>query len=233
MRRIIAFLLAAFFVWIAPNRLLPRNSNIAQVELSHRIHVYCECYNNWINGSVENFAHVDLRNGTSFGPVLFDATVEVNGQKLAFDEQTQTYRGDIGRVEQWQEIPIRIQTRDNRKVKGHVGVVFMVKFTQPKSLATVPSSGAFPVSWEYSERSMHTVDLEISRDEDEPVEIEVRGNHTSVDLSKMGIKAKGNERVHLRVLPPWTSNYEFSGNLTRRSKAYFITSATLTVRLVD
>ena len=87
MRRILALLLAAFFIWIAPNRLLPRNSNISQPDVSNRIHVYCECYNSWKNGRVENFADVDLRDGTSFGPVLFGATVEVNGQKLAFDEE--------------------------------------------------------------------------------------------------------------------------------------------------
>jgi hypothetical protein len=176
---------------------------------------------------------VDLRDGTSFGPVLLDATVEVNGQELAFDDETQVYKGDIGKVEQWQEIPIRIQTRDSRKVGGHVVTVFMVQFIKPKPLATVPTSGVLPVSWQYSEGSIHTVDLEVFGDEEEPVGIEVRGNHTTVDLNKLGIKIRGGESIHLRVLPPWTSNFEFSGNLTRRSKAYFITSATLTVRLVD
>ena len=217
------------FLW----GLSPGTSKQTVGDISKRIHVYCECYNSWINGHVENFAHVDLRDGTSFGPVLFDATVEVNGQKLAFDDQTQTYKGDIGNAEQWQEIPIRIQTRDSRKVRGHVVAVFMVQFIKPKPLATVASGGVLPVSWQYSEGSMHTVDLEIFGDEDEPVGIEVRGNHTSVDFQQLGLEVKGGERIHFRVLPPWTSNFEFSGNLTRRSKAYFITSATLTVRLVD
>jgi hypothetical protein len=76
-------------------------------------------------------------------------------------------------VEQWQEIPIRIQTQDNR------------------------------------------------------------GNHTTVDFNKLGIEINRGESLHIQVLPPWTSNFEFSGNLTRSSKAYFITSATLIVRLVD
>ncbi|UCE41642.1 MAG: hypothetical protein JSV17_01225 [Candidatus Aminicenantes bacterium] len=209
----------------------PEFLNQTVLDISKRVHVYCECYNSWINGRVENFAHMELRDGTSFGSILLDAAVEVNGQTLVYDDDTQTYRGDIGNVEQWQEIPIRIQTQDNRKVRGHVVVVFMVEFTQPKPLSNVPSSRAFPVSWKYSEGSMHTVDLEIFSDEREPVGIEVRGNHTTVDLSRMGIEINRGENLHLRVLPPWTSNYEFSGNLTRRSKAYFITSATLTVRL--
>jgi len=157
----------------------------------------------------------------------------VNDQKLAFDDDTQTYKGDIGKVEQWQEIPIRIQTQDSRKVQGHVGVVFMVQFTKPQPFATVPLSKTLPVAWEYSEGSMHTVALEIISDEEEPVGIEVRGNHTTVDFNKLGIEIKRGESLQLRVLPPWTSNYEFSGNLTRRSKAHFITSATLTVRLVE
>lgn len=205
----------------------------AVLAVSKRIHVYCECHNNWINGRVENTAHVDLRDGTSFGPVLRDAIVEVNSQKLAFDAETTLYSGDIGEVKQWQEIPIRIRTQDNRKVKGHVAVMFMVQFKKPKSWAAVPSSGVFPVSWRYSEGSMHTADLEIFPEKGDPVGIEVRGNHTVVGLNLLGIKAKGGERFHLRVLPPWTSNHEFSGNLTRRSKTCFITSATLTVKLSD
>lgn len=79
------------------------------------------------------------------------------------------------KVEQWQEIPIRILTKDNRKI---------------------------------------------------------RGNHTAVDFRKLGIKVGPGASINLRVRPPWTSNFEFSGYLTRRSKAYFITSAALTVRLV-
>jgi len=202
-------------------------------DVSKRVHVYCECHNEWTNGSVRNFAQMELRDGTSFGPILLDAIVKVNDQKLAFDNETQTYRGDIGKVEQWQEIPILIQTQDNRKVMGHVVAVFMVEFTEPKPLATVPLSRTFPVSWKYSEGSMHTVDLEIFGDEDEPVGIEVRGNHTTVDFNKLGIEIKRGKSLRFRVLPPWTSNYEFSGNLTRRSKAHFITSATLTVQLGD
>ncbi len=165
--------------------------------------------------------------------MLSDATVEVNGRNLAFDEKTQTYRGDIGEVEQWQEIPIRIKATDNRKVTGHVGVVFMVEFANPKPKEAVPMSGPFPVSWKYSESSMHTVDLEVSAGEGKPVGIEVRGNNTLIDLKKLGIKIKEGESLHLRVFPPWTSNFEFSGNLTRRSKAQFITSATLTLWLKD
>ena len=202
-------------------------------EISKRVHVYCECRNSWTNGDVANFAQVELRNGTSFGPVISDASVEVNGQKLAFDSETQTYKGNIGNVKQWQEIPLRIQTQDNRKVSGHVVAVFMVQFVEPRPLATVSSSGALPVSWRYSEGSMHTVDLEFFSDGGEPVGMEVRGNHATVDLNELGIKIDRRKSLHLRVLPPWTSNYEFTGNLTRRSKAYFITSATLTVRLVD
>jgi hypothetical protein len=129
-------------------------SNQTATDISKRIHVYCECHNRWINGRIENFASVELRSGTSFGPVLSEATVEVNGRKLAFDDQTQTYSGDINRVEQWQEIPIRIQTRDGRKVRGHVAVVFMVQFTEPKPSARVSTDRGFPVSWKYSEGSM-------------------------------------------------------------------------------
>jgi hypothetical protein len=205
--------------------------NQAVSAVSKRVHVYCECHNNWINGRVTNFAVVELRDETSFGPVLSDATVEVNSQKLAFDNATQNYRGDIGNVEQWQEIPLRIQARDGRKVTGHVGVVFMVQFAEPRPMEAVPSSGPFPVSWKYSEGSMHTIDLEIFMDEQEPVGMEVRGNHTTVDFERLGIKIGKGANIHLRVLPPWTSNYEFSGNLTRRSKAHFITSATLTARM--
>jgi hypothetical protein len=152
---------------------------------------------------------------------------------LVFDERTHTYKGDIGKVEQWQEIPILIVTKDNRKIRGYVKVVFMVRFAEPKPSATVPASGKFPVSWQYSEGSMHTVDLEIFSDEGESVGIEVRGNHTSIDLNRLGVTLKGRNSLNLRVLPPWTSNFEFSGNLTRTSKVYFITSATLTVQVVN
>ena len=200
-------------------------------DISKRIHVYCECHNTWNDGRVKNFAHVELRNGTSFGPILLDAVVDVNGQKMIFDDQTQTSRGDIGKVEQWDEIPIGIQTQDNRKMKGHVVAVFMVQFAEPKAGAIVPSTGTFPVSWKYSEGSMHTVDLEIFSNNREPVGMEVRGNHTTIDLGNLDIKINRGENLYLRVLPPWTSNFEFSGNLTHRSKAYFITSGTLTVRL--
>lgn len=229
----IAFILTTIWLCCFSSRSPLEINKQTVTDISKRVHVYCECHNSWINGRVENFAHVDLRDGTSFGSVLLDATVEVNGQKLTFDDETQTYKGDIGKVEQWQEIPIRIQTQDSRKVRGHVFAVFMVQFTEPKSSATVPSNRTFPVSWKYSEGSMHTVDLEIFWDEQEPVGIEVRGNHTAIDLNKLGLKICRGENLHLRVLPPWTSNFEFSGNLTRRSKAHFITSATLTLRLED
>ena len=232
-RRLLILLLATIWLCCFPWSLFPGINEQTVGDISKRVHVYCECHNRWINGRITNFASVDLRDGTSFGPILHDATVEVNGQKLAFDDDSQTYRGDIGHVEQWQEISIRIQTKDNRKVRGHVGVVFMVEFAKPNPMATVPSSRPLPVSWQYSEGSMHMVDLEIFGDEEEPVGIEVRGNHTTVDFKKLGIKVKGGENLHFRVLPPWTSNFAFSGNLTRRSKAYFVTSATLTVRLAD
>ncbi len=211
------------------------SGSVTQVgqDISKRVHVYCECHNRWINGRISNFSQVELRNETSFGPVLHDATVEVNGQKLVFDDETQTYKGDIGKVEQWQEIPIQIQTQDERKVWGHLGVVYMVQFIEPKPMTIVSSSRMLPISWKYSEGSMHTVDLEIFSEGAEPFGIEVRGNHTTVDLKRLGIKIDKGASIHLRVLPPWTSNHEFSGNLTRRSKACFITSATLTVRLKD
>lgn len=222
-------------VWLCcfPNGSSPGIFDQAVPDVSKRVHVYCECHNSWINGRIENFAHVELRDGTSFGSVLFDATVEVNGHRLPFDNDSQTYKGSIGQVEQWQEIPILIQTQDKRKVRGHVVVVFMVRFTKPQPFATVPLSKMLPVAWEYSESSMHTVDLEIHTDEGEPVGLEVRGNHASLNLKRLGLKINRGERINLRVLPPWTSNYEFSGNLTRRSKAHFITSATLTLRFAD
>jgi hypothetical protein len=75
--------------------------------------------------------------------------------------------------------------------------------------------------------------LEIFSGGEEPVAIEVRGNQATIDLKRLGVKTEKGKNLQFRVLPPWTSNYEFSGNLTRRSKAYFITSATLTVRLKE
>ena len=218
---------------IVPGGAISRSENKIQAESNRRVHVYCKCQNSWINGRVSNFSQVELRDGTSFGPILQNAAVEVNGRRLTFDDVTQSYKGEIGEVEQWQEIPIRIQTHDNRKVRGHVVVVFMVQFTEPKPMAVISSSLALPVSWQYSEGSMHTVDLEIFSGENEPMGIEVRGNHTSVDLKKLGIDSRDGENLHLRVIPPWTSNYEFSGNLTRKSKAYFLTTATLTVLVAD
>lgn len=161
-KRFLSFNLAIILLGCFPYDSSPPIVNQAESAVSKRIHLYCECHNKWINGQVENLASLELRDGTSFGPVLSDATVEVNGRNLAFDEKTQTYRGDIGEVEQWQEIPIRIKATDNRKVTGHVGVVFMVQFTDPKPMESVPSSEPFPVSWKYSEGSMHTVDLEIA-----------------------------------------------------------------------
>ncbi len=206
-----------------------RNKYIAS-QISGRIHVTCKCINSWTNGKVKNLAEVELRDSTSFGPVLLGASVDVNAHQLLFDKETQIYKGSIGKVEQWQRIPLLIQTQDGRNVKGYVAVVFMVRITRPKPFATVPSNQVLPVAWEYSEGSMHTVDLEILRDKGDPVGLEVIGNKTSIDFRKLGLEVDKGETIIIRVLPPWTSNYEFSGNLTRRSKANFITEATIAIR---
>ena len=225
--------MVAFFVFFSwsvqtdPSSIF--NSHVAS-QASGRVHVTCKCINSWTNGRVENRAEVGLRDGTSFGPALQGAFVEVNGHQLLFDKETQIYKGSIGKVEQWQRIPLLIQTQDGRNVKGYIAVVFMVRITHPKPFATVPSNQKLPVAWEYSEGSMHTVDLEIHRDKGDPVGLEVIGNKTSIDFRKLGLEVDKGETIIIRVLPPWTSNYEFSGNLTRRSKAYFITDATIAIR---
>ncbi len=229
MRKFLLIFLSIIFLWSVHSAPLSvANSHIA-LQTSDRIHVICKCINSWTDGRVENRGEVELRDGTSFGPVLQEASVEVNGHQLQFDQENQTYKGPIGQVEQWQEIPLLIQTKDGRKVKGIIAVVFMIRITHPKPVAAVSSNQILQVTWDYSEGSMHTVDLEIHRVKGDPVGFEIRGNKTSIDFERLGLKIERGEKILVRILPPWTSNFEFSGNLTKRSKGYFITEAAVTL----
>jgi hypothetical protein len=146
-------LLGILSVVLPVKTLTPENHTYVS-SMSKPIHVYCLCRNQWVNGQVKNLAEVELRDGTSFGPVIADAEVLVNGQRLAFDLDTQAYEGSMGEVEQWQRIPINIETRDGRSISGYVAVVFLVEFVKPRPWTEVPLARPLPVKWEYSEKTM-------------------------------------------------------------------------------
>jgi len=211
---------------------IPENPRDA-VPVSNPIYVYCLVQNQWVNGQVENLAEVELRDGRTSGPVIAAADVEVNGHKLRFDPDTSAFRGTIGEIEQWQRIPLDIHTRDGRAITGYVAVVFLVEFVEPGPWAEVPLSLPLPVKWEYSEKSMHTVDLVVWKDDEELSSTEVRGNSTSVDFSELRSSLEQDDVVHIQIYPPRTSNYEFEGNTTRRSKAEYVTTAVISVKIAE
>jgi hypothetical protein len=195
-----------------------------------RLYVNCLCTNAWINGRVNNTAEVELRDGAAYGPILKNASVNINDCELDFAVDQQIYQGDIGMVEQWQRIPICIETQDGRKVEGYVTVVFLVRITEPQPYVHVPSSYQLPLSWEYSEGSMHTVELLVLKDNVELKALEVPGNSILLNFKRMGLPIKEGDVLQLRVLPFWTSNSELRGNLTKSSTAQFLTTATVTVK---
>lgn len=199
---------------------------------SEPLHVYCLCQNQWVNGQVTNHAEVELRDGTSFGPVITDAEVSVNEQRLSFDQDAQSYQGSIGEVEQWQRIPISIRTRDGRTIRGYAAVVFLVEFAEPIPWAEASLSHPLPLKWEYSEGSMHTVDLLAWKENEEPQSHEVAGNSTTIDLRRISTNLRNGDVVHIQVLPFRTSNYELDGYITKRSKAEFLTTAVISVKIV-
>jgi len=196
----------------------------------HPLFVNCLCSNDWIDGQVKNTAEVELRERTANGPILKNASVKVNGQELVFAGDEQIYRGNIGKIEQWQRIPIQIQTQDGRKVDGYVAVVFLLRISEPKPFVRIPSSYVLPMRWEYSEGSMHTVELLILRDNVELKSLEVAGNYTTLNFKRLGLPITKGDTIRLLVLPFWTRNSELNGHITKSSKAQFITRASLTVQ---
>ncbi len=219
-------------LWIAlPAKSLIPNNHTYVSSMSKPIHVYCLCQNQWVNGQVKNLAEVELRDGTSFGPVVADADVLVNGKRLAFDWDTQAYEGSMGKVEQWQRIPIKIATRDGRTITGYVAVVFLVEFVIPRPWTEVPPSLPLPLKWEYSEGSMHTVVLVIRKDDEELRSFEIPGNSTTIDFRQLRANLQKDDVVHIQIYPPWTSNYDFQGYTTKRSKAEFVTTAVISVKI--
>jgi hypothetical protein len=197
---------------------------------SDPVHVYVLCENHWENGRVINQADVDVRDGTSFGPAISDAAVSVNEHDLSFDQDTRTYRGIIGDIEQWQRIPILIRSRDKRVIRGHIVVVFMVKIVQPAPWSSIPPSLQLPVKWEYSEGSMHTVDLVVKKNAEDLRSYEISGNSTTINFKKLGTNFQRSDVIRIQIKPFWTSNYEFEGYTTKRSKAEFVTTAVLSVK---
>lgn len=180
---------------------------------------------------MENQAEVELRDGTSFGSVLANSRVEVNDFSLAFNENTQTYQGLIGKLEQWQRIPIFIQVQDGRKVSGYIAVVYLVSFVEPEPHTKVPASLQLPLEWEYSEGSMHTVDLIILKNGAELRNYEIVGNSTMVNFKRLGVNLNKGDVINIEVHPPWTSNYELHGDITKKSRAEFVTTAAISVRI--
>jgi hypothetical protein len=65
--RLLVFILTAVLVSCFFCGAFSRTVFQAVSDNSKRVHVYCECRNSWVNGRVENSAHVELRDGTSFG----------------------------------------------------------------------------------------------------------------------------------------------------------------------
>jgi hypothetical protein len=195
------------------------------------LHVYALCQNEWVNGNVNNHAEVELRDGASFGPVIADADVSVNGIGLSFDRKKQAYAGDVGKLEQWQRIPIRIETRDGRSIEGYVGVVFMVEFVKPSPWAAATAAHPLPLRWAYSEGSMHTVELLAWKENVETLSQEVAGNSTTFDIRRVSPNLQAGDVVHFQVVPFRTGDYEFKGNTTKRSKAEFFTTAVVSVKI--
>jgi hypothetical protein len=195
-----------------------------------RLHVYCRCYNNWHDGRITNEAEVELRDNTSYGPILKNAIVKVNGHELDFADNENIYKGSIGEIQQWQRIPIQIETQDGRKVTGYVAVVFMVFFREPKPLAQMPSSHMLPVRWDYSEGSMHTVELLILKKGEELKSLEVPGNEITLNFKRLGLSLTVGDTFQLMVLPFWTDNHELHGDLTKSSRAQLLSRASVTIR---
>lgn len=192
--------------------------------------VNCLCYNDWIDGRVKNTAEVELRERATNGPILKNATAKINGRELVFAADEQIYQGDIGKIEQWQKIAIHIETQDGRKVDGYVAVVFLLRISEPKPFVHIPSSYILPLRWDYSEGSMHTVELLILRDNVELKSLEVPGNYTTLNFKRLGLPITKGDTIRLLILPFWTNNSELQGNLTKSSKAQFITRASVTIQ---
>ncbi|MBW2218094.1 MAG: hypothetical protein JRF40_01175 [Deltaproteobacteria bacterium] len=230
MKKNIVSIILLMFLFGAAKGLSPESKTKIGSAAPQRLHVECLCYHDWSDGRVKTEAVVKLREGTSFGPFLNDAAVRINDHALEFAEAKQIYTGAIGEIEQWQRIPILIQTSDGRKVDGYIAVVFLVQFIKPKPFASVPSSYVLPLRWDYSEGSMHTVELIILKDDIEMKALEIPGNSTALNFKRLGLPISKGDLVRILVLPPWTNNFELHGNLTKSSKAHFITRASLSIQ---
>lgn len=213
--------------------LLSEGNGGPRISARDPLHVHCVCRNQWKNGRITNFAEVDVRRKTSFGSVIPDALVSVNTHELGFDRDTQSYRGDIGELEQWQRIPILVKTRDDQVIRGYVAAVYMVRVTGPAPWSPIPDTLQIPVTWEYSDGSMHTVSLVVMRGGEELRSVDIAGNSTCVNCKTLGTDFHRGDVFQIHIHPPWTSNFEFEGYTTKRSQAEFITTAVLSVRFTQ
>jgi hypothetical protein len=226
----LVFALSVTCLTVAPQ---PKGTRRTETSFRDPIHVYCLCQNQWHNGRITNLAEVDVRRKTSFGPAIQDAVVSVNEQRLTFDRSRGTYHGDIGNLEQWQRIPMLIKTPDDQSVRGYLAVVYMVRVTRPAPWSPTPPSLEIPVTWEYSEGSMHTVDLVVTKGGKELRSFAVSGNSFTINGKTLGVNFLQGDEIQVHIHPPWTSNFEFKGFTTRRSKAEFVTTAVLSVRFSE
>lgn len=229
MKKALVFILSLLFISLAVNSRSPEAYPKTGSFPLQRLHVNCLCTNDWIDGHVKNEAEMELRESAANGPLLGNASVKVNDHELIFIEDKQIYRGNIGIIEQWQKIPIHIKTQDGRKVDGYVAVVFMVRFHEPKPFSHVPASHMLPLRWDYSEGSMHTVELLVIKDDVELKALEVPGNTITLNFKRLGLPLTKGDTFRLLVLPFWTSNSELKGSLTNSSGAHFISRASLTI----
>jgi hypothetical protein len=75
------------------------------------------------------------------------------------------------------------------------------------------------------------VDLVIRKDDEELRSFEIPGNSTTMDFRQLRTNLQKGDVVHIQIYPPRTSNYEFEGYTTRRSKAEFVTTAVISVKI--
>jgi hypothetical protein len=199
--------------------------------LLHRLWVKVLCMNKWNDNTVANSAMVVLKEKNQSGAVISDAKVVVNGRLLAFNAGIQTYMGNIGLLRKGQKVPIKIKTKDGRKVTGWVKATYFVKIVAPSPFTPFLHTAPIPVHWKFNDGATYLIVFKILRGETQLFSTDVNGSVYTINLGALGFKVNPPEVLRSRVISPWTEDYVLTGPVAVGSKAQFFTSATVSIKI--
>ena len=193
---------------------------------------------NWSNGVTGFSAMVVVKRGSSAGPVIRNARVEVNGVMLPFTASTQSYFRGIGTVSPGNKVSVRVRTRTGEVVKGWVRCGPAARITRPPAGATVSVGGRLRphlrrrlVEWAFSDGNTYLVVFKILKSQTELFSTDVNGSRYFLNLAAMGVSVVPGDVIEARVISPWSDIHEYVGAASG-SEGHYFSSAWVPLRVI-